>query len=347
MLLLDGSNFCHKALEAFKANNGHYDYEGAISYVLSMVAGIARKRHLQDNIIVAFDTGVPIHRRELFSEYKPDKNPVGEVSKHILSKINNSKESQLSDERKCFLEEYAKLVNILNSIIFPLSGCISIKVDNCEADDIIAFFVHNFPNQEFTIVSSDRDLLQLINQNVQVYELNKKMYFGLEDMEEAGYILSSYKKHFLYTKAIIGDTSDGIEGVQGVGDKNSIKYANQLVTALESNSSLTLVDALATLDRNARASAKALEDLKNSASLIERNYKLMDLEYTATVNPELINSIRRKVLMYLNLSPDYTKLIEKINTTSVKSDKYYRYNLDAIYDSNHSNNIKELLQELV
>lgn len=333
-------------MNAYYRNNGHYDYQGAISYCLSIISSIANKNFLQEGILIAFDNGVPVHRRKLNSEYKPDKIITNNIHDYLLSKMNkNPSENAPDDDRRAFLNHYAKLTNTLHCMILPMLGCISIRVSNCEADDIIGYWTRAFPKEYSIIVSSDKDLLQLINKNVIVYEPMKKVEIELGSMQEKGYDLNNYKSHFLYTKALMGDKSDNIEGIEGIAAKNAILYAKQIVDLLKDSSNLD--EALSKVQRNPRASNKALALLKESSEKIITNYKLMDLEYTEYIDFALIERIRRFLLAYKNKKPDFDGLIDKLRQLENVKIPEVRKSMDTIFDSNANGNTKELLKRLV
>lgn len=122
---------------------------------------------------------------------------------------------------------------------FPLAkellGYMGIKYyecDNYEADDIIGTFaniVENDSNFTGTIISSDKDLLQLISSSVDIKLLKQKDYIRYND--------ESFKEAYginpinvIDLKALMGDASDNIPGVAGVGEKTALKLLNQYKT---------------------------------------------------------------------------------------------------------------------
>ena len=122
---------------------------------------------------------------------------------------------------------------------FPLAkellGYMGIKYyecDNYEADDIIGTFaniVEKDPNFTGTIVSSDKDLLQLISSSVDIKLLKQKDYirYNEESFKEA-YGINPI--NVIDLKALMGDASDNIPGVAGVGEKTALKLLNQYKT---------------------------------------------------------------------------------------------------------------------
>jgi 5'-3' exonuclease len=90
-------------------------------------------------------------------------------------------------------------------------------VDNVEADDVIAFLskeIPQDPKDKVFIVSSDRDYIQLINPNTILYRPIEKEYYTEQTVVEQFQIKA---ENFLTYKTLMGDNSDKIKGVKGLG----------------------------------------------------------------------------------------------------------------------------------
>lgn len=91
-----------------------------------------------------------------------------------------------------------------------------------EGDDFIAYYCsHKKPNEKITICTNDRDMAQLVRENIRIYFLDLKKYVDS----------SNFSSYFCYViknaklvKTITGDSSDSIEGIKGVGEKTLLKY---------------------------------------------------------------------------------------------------------------------------
>ena len=118
---------------------------------------------------------------------------------------------------------------------FPLSrevctalGIKYLEIDNYEADDIIGTFAKKVSdlNLDATIISSDKDLLQLINNHVKVKLLKTHDYIMMDEEEfKKTYGLDPIK--MIDLKALMGDASDNIPGVKGIGEKTAIKLLQE------------------------------------------------------------------------------------------------------------------------
>lgn len=98
------------------------------------------------------------------------------------------------------------------------SGIRNIYPGCLEADDVICWLVDRFPSCEKVIVSADQDLLQLVDSNTIVYSPIKDKIINESNFES---IVKIPKPHFLHHKALVGDNSDNITGIPGIGPKRA------------------------------------------------------------------------------------------------------------------------------
>lgn len=101
---------------------------------------------------------------------------------------------------------------------------------NYEADDIIASFVASHPSKNFVVVSVDKDLCQLIKENVVVYNPFKKTIMNKEKVLEQYGVPPEKFDLFL---ALCGDSSDNIPGIDGIGPKTAAKILQKFSTIEE------------------------------------------------------------------------------------------------------------------
>jgi len=111
-------------------------------------------------------------------------------------------------------------------------GCLPIQIveiEKLEADDIIAFTAQQFAQRGklATIVSSDKDFLQVIQPGIEVYSPVKKETITVDNVIEK---LGVHPTNYLIVKAILGDNSDNLKGVKGVGLKTLVKEFPELQT---------------------------------------------------------------------------------------------------------------------
>ena len=145
---------------------------------------------------------------------------VRNMKKYFASK-NKDKFVQNKKEKEVFYEQRGVIIDCLEELF--IRQCV---VDEVEADDLIAFYVlHKKPEERIVIMSNDKDLTQLISEDVIVYSQRKKKFITSKNsVEELGYL----HENVLLNKMICGDQSDNIKGVKGLGETTLIKNFPEL-----------------------------------------------------------------------------------------------------------------------
>ena len=143
-----------------------------------------------------------------------------------------------------------------------------IALDYIEADDVIAYMSKVCFKNDVIICSSDKDFLQLVDDDgVKVLSLTKKKIYTTKEIEDE-YGVSS--KNFIHYKSIVGDVSDNIKGVNGIGEKT----IRNKFTILRENRILSFEDIYEFVETSDEKMLKKLLDQKD---IFERNHKLMQL----------------------------------------------------------------------
>ena len=123
--------------------------------------------------------------------------------------------------------QFPKAKELLNAM-----GIKYYEIDNYEADDIIGTFAeycNKDPNFIGTIISSDKDLLQLISNDIDIKLLKQKDYLRYnEDIFSKEYGIKPI--NIIDLKALMGDASDNIPGVKGIGEKTALKLLQEYKT---------------------------------------------------------------------------------------------------------------------
>jgi len=133
----------------------------------------------------------------------------------IYSGYKEGRKSNLPIPKEQFYEQ----VDYLKDIFYNL-GVNYIDVDYFEADDIIAVLSRIFKDKQKVIISSDGDYLQLVSDNLRIFNPSKEEVIGLENFKE---IVGVDSFDFLTYKCMVGDTSDKIKGIQGCGEKTALE----------------------------------------------------------------------------------------------------------------------------
>lgn len=233
-LLVDGSNIMEVAFNADKTISSNGKITGPIFQFLLQIKLLLAKANFR-YVYVFWDGDDSGYYRFLVNEqYKMnrDKNYViddglsdymkeyNATIKRMQNYIFNKKKKEKTDEQKkdkeIFFEQREIIMNCLEELF--VRQCLCEKV---EADDLIAYYVnHKKPNERIVIMSNDRDLTQLIADDVIIYIQQKKKFINKKNhTEEMGY----YYENVLLKKMICGDSSDSIKGIKGVGEITLLK----------------------------------------------------------------------------------------------------------------------------
>lgn len=202
VLLIDGMNLFVRSWAAFPQMSTHgYQVGGCVGFLKTLQKLV---RELSpSSVCVAWEGGGSQRRRKLFPEYKLNKRP---------EKLNRFYGDDIPDTEKNKKHQLLSLLSMLKQ-----TPVCQVYVDNCEGDDIIAFLCKGpFREDDKIIVSSDKDMLQLLDERTRIYSTHKKRIVTSED------VLKEYKIHvnnFAIAKALCGDSSDNIPGVKGLGYK--------------------------------------------------------------------------------------------------------------------------------
>ena len=208
IIMIDGNNLMFRSYYA-TAYNGNFmnNSKGFPTNALFGFTNMINKIINEENpeyVIVAFDKGKTF-RHEEYEGYKD-----GRI--------------ETPDELK---KQFPKAKELLTAM-----GIKYYEIEGYEADDIIGTFAKFCDNdEEFigTIVSSDKDLLQLISKDVDIKLLKQKDYirYNEKTFEEAYGIKPI---NVIDLKALMGDSSDNIPGVKGVGEKTALKLLHEYQT---------------------------------------------------------------------------------------------------------------------
>lgn len=160
------------------------------------------------------------------------KNYIAKYQPNVTYCAWDEKADYQVNKRKALLESYKgnrdhernKEVHTKNYIIKQMLshlGINSVCPYAYEADDVIAIFCNKYKEDQKVIVTVDRDLCQLIDENTTVFDPIRKVDFTLQNFEEK---LKCKKKDFLTIKALQGDKSDNVPGIKGYGKVKIEKY---------------------------------------------------------------------------------------------------------------------------
>lgn len=228
-------------------------------------------------IILAFDgPGSTAARKSVDPNYKANRN---------LKIISNWElYSNKEEERDSMMSQMTRLVDYLQALPVHM-----LDIPKIEADDTIGWIVKEYKEtSNITIVSSDKDFLQLVTDKVNVYSpVKKKFYTPKLVKQELGLIPENY----LTLKALLGDNSDNLPGVKGIGAKTAYKLFPDLVDVPGTGLDYIFKECEANLNKG-----KKYTSILERAHRVETNYELMNIqdpvlmEHHKTLISEVMNS---------------------------------------------------------
>lgn len=270
ILLIDGNNLAHRV---FHTNSGLLttkdgEPSGVIRGTLGSIRGMLEKFPEVTKVIVVWDGGKADWRKEVYPEYKAQRD-YGK-----------------DDPEKA--ERYAGLwsqIDTLNENLHKF-GVNSIKVGGWEADDIIALIARKAEIHTM-VVTSDKDMLQLISDNVSVYSPYKdRVITPLNFEDETGVEFNAYIGY----RALLGDPSDNIIGIPGIGEKTAqtlMKKWGHIDNILQSQGK----------DRDTLMKSKRTARIFEEENLqrLGINNKIMNFDYVPTDNESVNSAVDRSL----------------------------------------------------
>jgi len=284
ILVVDGTNSFIRVWTVVPTLSDNGDHVGGVSGFLGTL-GHAIKLLKPTRVIIVFDgVGGSLKRRAIYPEYKENRKVVVRVNRAY---------ADMSDpdlEKKEMLAQMGKLVEFLRSL--PVSV---VAIDHIEADDAMAYIATQmFPKSKITIMSGDRDFLQLVNENVCVWSPIKKKIYGVQD------IIAQYGVHptnFIYYRILEGDKSDNIGGIKGIALKTALKMFPMIADGKEYS-----VEEMLRFSRDKVNEKKAYATILENAEIVSRNYKLMQLK-----QPDFGGGLQLKIQETANNIYEYNK----------------------------------------
>ena len=181
---------------------------------------------------------------------------------------NTSKNKYENDDEN-FQRQRAIIFSILEEISFRQIIC-----EEVEGDDIIAQYVKERDSHEnIVIVTSDRDLTQLVNDNVSVYIPKLKKFITPKNDKE---LLGCPACNILLKKQICGDSSDNIKGIKGMGETTLYKYFPKILTEkVELN--YVLSESKKINEERVKAKKKPIQSLDNIVNRITEGSQGKDI----------------------------------------------------------------------
>ena len=202
-LLVDGNNLFKIGFHGVRDLYSDGDHLGGIYHFINILRKFLEE-HDHDKVVVFWDSNSSI-RKSIYPQYKA-----------------NRRQDMNEYKYESYLNQQSRVKQYLEEIFVR-----QVEMIDNEADDLIAYYCKVATDEQIIIFSADKDLTQLINENVSVYSPISKQYFGNGD----NIIINKVNiPHYnvLLCKIFTGDKSDNIDGIEGLGEKTLIKYFPQV-----------------------------------------------------------------------------------------------------------------------
>ena len=308
--LIDGSGYIFRAYYALPPLTRKSDGlpTGAVSGFCSMLFKLLEDSKSNQNLqkpthfAVIFDSARKTFRNEIYSDYKANR---AEAPDDLAPQFDYIRKSVLA---------------------FNLP---SLELINYEADDLIATYVEMILKEgaKATIVSSDKDLMQLYKKNVRIYDPMKNKFISEEDIKNKFGVGAS---KVIDVQALAGDSSDNVPGVPGIGVKTAAELINKygdLEKLLKSAHEIKQNKRRETLIENKDKAliSKKLVTLKSDAPV---NKNLTDLELKSIDKDKLYKFLRE--MEFNRLLSSAISVYGEPNLTNIKNEVKIEKNQKAI-----------------
>jgi DNA polymerase-1 len=261
VLIIDGLNTFIRVFSAVPALNDDGEHIGGVTGFLRSVAATIRQFKPSRCIIVFDGKGGSARRKKLYPDYK--------ANRAVKTQFNRYEEfANLQDESESMKRQFGRTIEYLHQL--PVTV---LSIDNVEADDIIAYIANEIYTEDkhrVTIVSTDRDFLQLVNDRINVWSPVKKILYTPSVLQEEIGIPSL---NYLMYRSFIGDKSDNIPGINGVALKTMLKHFPIMQREQE-----VTVEGITEYINQQDKPTRIHETVRDNIHILERNHDLMQLK---------------------------------------------------------------------
>jgi len=278
VLIVDGLNLYLRAFAVNGALNDNGVPVGGLTGFLRSLAYAIREVNPTRVIIVYDGQGGSQRRRKILPDYKANRTPGKRITRWDAFKDARA-------EKDAMKIQFSRLIEYLDFL--PVNV---ISIDKIEADDTIAYIAHTLLSEDVTILSADQDFLQLVDERITVWSPTKKKFYTPR-MVMDDYGVPAH--NFLMYKVLMGDKSDNIEGVKGLGPKKLPKIVPDLLTQ-------TTLDLDFILEHAGKGEEPMHKKISESETQLRLNEKLMDLK-NPPISGELKLQIARLIEAPINL----------------------------------------------
>ncbi|MGE4491888.1 MAG: DNA polymerase I [Syntrophotalea sp.] len=301
--LIDGSSYIYRAYYAIRQlSNSRGMATNAVFGFTNMLLKVVREER-PDHLAVVFDAKGPSFRKDIYPQYKANRSAMPE---DLQSQIPLIKQ-------------------VVRAFKMP-----ALELAGYEADDIIATLARRFAERgmEVTVVTGDKDLMQIVNEQVRLLDTMKDQVTGLAEVAQR---FGGAPDKVVEVQSLAGDSSDNVPGVPGIGEKT----ARDLILQFG-----TLENLLANIDQV--SGKKRQENLRQFADQARLSRQLVtlvdDLPLAVNYDNFSLDEPDREALTALFKELEFHKLLQEFSSDERASGEKYRAvlsgaQLDALVDS--------------
>lgn len=318
-VIVDGTNLLKISLRNNTLNNDNGECYGAAVSFFRMLGDILRKKDFNHCHVCWDSEGSGVLRYNIYKDYKANRDKhyelYGGTSEYdkamnaYVKKVLAYNRGQAVERRSGETDEesFNRQKSIIQQVLEELFVR-QYEFDNVEGDDIIAYYVKNKKDSEkIVIVSTDRDLTQLISDDVCVWDPRKKIFITSKNSID---VLGITHENVVLQKIFCGDSSDNISGIKGMGESTFLKYFPD-ARANKSTIEAVVARSQELLDERKAAKKKPLKVLENVVNRItdgsqgdaiyEINSRIIDLS-EPLLTDEAINELSEVLYAPMDIS---------------------------------------------
>ena len=285
VLIIDGLNTFIRVFSVIPTTNDDGIHVGGIVGFLRSI-GYTINMFRPTRVIIVFDgKGGSTRRRKLYPEYKQNRK-----TKYRVNRAYDFASQE--DEKQNMIMQLQRVVEYLDNL--PITV---LSYDNIEADDTIGYLCRQvLTESQITVMSTDKDFLQLTDDRIKIWSpTKKKLYDEQAVFDEYG--ISSH--NYIWYRVLDGDKSDNIKGVKGLG----LKTIQKKLPFLSEN---RIVD----MD-------EVVTELPESKDIIEMNYRLMqlsDVDISGSTKTKIIDRVNEPINRLIKFQFEKMFLEDKLYT---------------------------------
>ena len=275
VLFIDGLNLFFRNFAMLNIVNEHGVHVGGLGGFIRSLGTLINAIQPTSMYVIFDGENSSMNRKNILSEYKAGRHQSRITNWEIFEDVE--------DEHDAKVDQIVRLIDYLKCL--PVK---TIALDKVEADDIIAYLAKNITdnndNSRAFIVSSDKDFIQLVSNKICVYRPIEKDYYTPDTIKKKFRVLP---ENFILYKVLMGDASDKVPGIKGLGAKKLEKLFPEL-----GERPLTLDDIIE-ISAEKHKEHVIYSRVVFQENDLRKNYKIMDLH-----NP-MLNEVEENYLSSL------------------------------------------------